>query len=97
MLGSVCSTRRCSNTAGRGVSISGERMPKQKRRRRREKEGGEKRGRKGHEEARNEGQVSISLYLPGKNERTKQMNRREEGMITTKMIIFNQNHDNNNK
>lgn len=44
------------------------------------------------------GQDSKSLYLTGKNvERTKQMNRREEGMITTKMIIFNQNHDNNNK
>lgn len=44
------------------------------------------------------GQVSISLYLPGKNvKRTKQMNRREEGMDTTKMRIFNQNHDNNNK
>lgn len=42
--------------------------------------------------------VSIFLYLPGENgKRTKQMNRREEGMITTKMIIFNQNHDNNNK
>lgn len=52
-------------------------------------------GKKG-QECKKEGQVSISLYLPGKNvERTKQMNRREEGMITTKMIIFNQNHDNN--
>lgn len=71
-------------------------MPEQKRGRR-EKEGGEKR-KKDQEEWRKEDKVSISLYLPGKNvERTKQMNRREEGMITTKMIIFNQNHDNNNK
>lgn len=70
-------------------------MPEQKRGRR-EKEGGEKR--KKGQEWRKEDKVSISLYLPGKNvERTKQMNRREEGMITTKMIIFNQNHDNNNK
>lgn len=43
--------------------------------------------------------VGESLYISISNreERTKQMNRREEGMITTKMIIFNQNHDNNNK
>lgn len=60
---------------------------------RKEKKG--ERRKKGQEEGRKEGKVSISLYLPGENvERTKQMNRREEGMITTKMIIFNKNHDN---
>lgn len=64
-------------------------MPKKKKR---QKEEGEKRGKV------EGGQVSTTLYLPRKNvERTKQMNRREEGMSTTRMIIFNQNHDNNNK
>lgn len=63
-----------------------------------ERKKGERKGKKGQEVWREEGKVSISLYLPGKYvECTKQMNRREEGMITTKMIIFNQNHDNNNK
>lgn len=61
---------------------------------RKEEEEERKKGRKKGQEEK----VSTSLYLPGKNvKRTKQMNRREEGMITTKMIIFNQNHDNNNK
>lgn len=67
------------------------------RRKKDRKNGKRKRGKKfeGMEEG---GQVSTTLYLPRKNvERTKQMNRREEGMITTRMIIFNQNHDNNNK
>ncbi len=91
------SRTRCGDTTGtgyRGVSINGERTPEQKRRVIRGREKGKKRSR-GMEEG---GQVSKSLYLPRKNvESTKQMNRREEGMITTKMIIFNQNHDNNNK
>lgn len=58
------------------------------RKRRREKRGRERATGSGEMK---EGEVSISLYLPGKHvKRTKQMNRREEGMITTKMIIFNQ-------
>lgn len=89
---------RCSDSAGRGGSrsfyIRIEDAKEEKKTERMGREKGEKSS-GGMEEG---GQVSTTLYLPRKNvERTKQMNRREEGMITTRMIIFNQNHDNNNK
>lgn len=57
----------------------------------------DERRKEGEEEWREKEKPLFSIST-GKNvKRTKQMNRGEEGMITTKMIIFNQNHDNNNK
>lgn len=59
-----------------------------------EEKGGKKDRRSGGRRGKS---LYISITTRENVERTKQMNRREEGMITTKMIIFNQNHDNNNK
>lgn len=89
----MCCRRRCSILQGwvikkflyldRGCQRS------ERSRRRRERRG--RKGQKGQEKWRKEREVSTSLYLPGKHvKRTKKMNRREEGMITTKMIIVNQ-------